>query len=67
MTHPATRSGLKSSETWGYFLLVAVILANGTPWIDIPAEQILLVATAAGAHGVSRTTLKNTLAKVAKP
>ena len=67
MTHPATRSGLKSSETWGYVLFVATVLASGSPWLDIPAEHVLLVFTAAGAHGVSRTTLKNTLAKVTKP
>ena len=58
-----TRSGMKTSEAWGYAAFVLVVLLNGTSWFEIPADQIMMVAAAAGIHGVSRTTLKNTIAK----
>ena len=67
MTETATRKGMATSEFLGLLLTFAMILADGTPLIEIPSEYIMLFGGMATAYGGGRTLLKNTMAKGANP
>ena len=58
-----TRSGKTTSEFWSLILFVAVIILNGTPYVDIPSEYIMMLATIIFGYGGGRTLLKNSLIK----
>lgn len=58
-----TRPGLKTSEFVGLLLTFAMILADGTAYVEVPSEYVMLFGAMATAYGGGRTLLKNTLAK----
>ena len=52
-----------TSEFAGMILTFVTIIANGTAFVEIPGDQIILLAGMATAYGGGRTLLKNSLAK----
>lgn len=67
MNDTITRKGMTTSEFRLVLLFFAVVLANGTRYIDIPVEQMTMLATLAFGYGGGRLMLKNTMAKGANP
>lgn len=63
MSDTPTRSGKNTSEFWSLLLFVGVVVTNGTPYVSIPAEQIMMLATLVFGYGGGRTLLKNTMIK----
>ena len=63
MNETVNRAGAKTSEFWFGMATVGLILVNGLEAVSIPESHIMLVAGLAGAYGVGRTVLKNSLAK----
>ena len=63
MNGTVTRKGVMTSEFAGMILTFVTIIANGTRFVEIPGDQIILLAGMATAYGGGRTLLKNTLAK----
>ncbi len=63
MKEIVARSGKSSSEFYGMLLFVFVILVNGTEFVNIPGQQIAMVATLIFGYGGGRVLLKNTVAK----
>lgn len=57
------RKGMTTSEFAGLLLTFAMILADGTSYLDIPSEYIMLFGGMATAYGGGRTLLKNSMVK----
>lgn len=55
-----SRSGVLTTEFWCAVMFVVVILANGTQWVEIPGDHIMLLAAVLFGYGGGRMLLKNT-------
>lgn len=58
-----SRSGRSSSEFWTLIAYFAVVLADGTRFVNISGENMAILAALAFGYGGGRALLKNTVAK----
>ena len=58
-----TRAGAKTSEFWLVLAFFGTVILNGTRFVEIPMEQMTMLAAAAFGYAGGRTVLKNSLAK----
>ena len=62
MEETISRQGIKTSEFWLILLFFAVVLLNGTSFVNLPGEDIAMLAALSFGYGGGRTVLKNSLA-----
>ena len=58
-----TKPGIKSTEFWNIPIFVAVLVANGTEYVNIPPSHIALLATLMFGYGAGTQIKKYVLAK----
>ena len=61
--NPEKRTGWKTTEFRSMLVFMALVIANGTPYISIPESQVAMIAALVFGYGGGRLLLKNTLAK----
>ena len=57
------RGGKTTSEFWSLMAFFAVVLADGTRFVDISGENMAMLAALGFGYGGGRALLKNTAAK----
>lgn len=67
MNETVTRAGKATSEFWLLIAFFVVVVVNGTDFVNIPVEQVTMLAAGAFGYTGGRTFLKNSIAKGVTP